>query len=177
MAVTGTVVGDVGQGPVVKAVAFGSSSRGQLLPGPLRKLLDQGIGAERARTGGDLVVAGNREDVPELPLLQRGPQVRVAPVDLVACHPGDGNPGIQCAADHACGELGLRGEAHGVRNPGGLAAGQVLGPGAPGCGRLLRLRLRPGPQWTEADRKSYAKWQRKLGCTSAAADGWPGAKS
>jgi hypothetical protein len=35
----------------------------------------------------------------------------------------------------------------------------------------------PGPQWTEADRKSYAKWQRKLGCTSAAADGWPGAKS
>ncbi|WP_460067408.1 peptidoglycan-binding protein [Streptomyces sp. YKOK-I1] len=35
----------------------------------------------------------------------------------------------------------------------------------------------PGPQWTEADRKSYAKWQRKLGYTGAAADGWPGAKS
>ncbi|WP_037680477.1 peptidoglycan-binding protein [Streptomyces griseus] len=35
----------------------------------------------------------------------------------------------------------------------------------------------PGPQWTEADRRSYAKWQRKLGYTGAAADGWPGAKS
>ncbi|MGW0578598.1 peptidoglycan-binding protein [Streptomyces sp. NPDC002920] len=35
----------------------------------------------------------------------------------------------------------------------------------------------PGPQWTDADRKSYAKWQRKLGYTGTAADGWPGAKS
>ncbi|GGZ16323.1 peptidoglycan-binding protein [Streptomyces poonensis] len=35
----------------------------------------------------------------------------------------------------------------------------------------------PGPQWTEADRRSYAKWQRKLGYTGTDADGWPGAKS
>ncbi|MGW0943653.1 peptidoglycan-binding protein [Streptomyces sp. NPDC002623] len=35
----------------------------------------------------------------------------------------------------------------------------------------------PGPQWTEADRKSYAKWQRKQGYAGAAADGWPGAAS
>jgi hypothetical protein len=35
----------------------------------------------------------------------------------------------------------------------------------------------PGPQWTEADRRSYAKWQRKLRYTGAAADGWPGATS
>ncbi|WP_330348181.1 peptidoglycan-binding protein [Streptomyces sp. NBC_00582] len=35
----------------------------------------------------------------------------------------------------------------------------------------------PGPQWTEADRKSYARWQRELGYTGTAADGWPGAKS
>lgn len=33
----------------------------------------------------------------------------------------------------------------------------------------------PGPQWTEADRASYAKWQRKLGFSGADADGWPGA--
>jgi hypothetical protein len=32
----------------------------------------------------------------------------------------------------------------------------------------------PGPQWTDADRKSYAKWQRKRGYTGADADGWPG---
>ncbi|MEU6141406.1 peptidoglycan-binding protein [Streptomyces sp. NPDC047081] len=35
----------------------------------------------------------------------------------------------------------------------------------------------PGPQWTESDRRSYAKWQRKLGYTGSAADGWPGAAS
>ncbi|MBV7696996.1 peptidoglycan-binding protein [Streptomyces sp. TRM70350] len=35
----------------------------------------------------------------------------------------------------------------------------------------------PGPQWTEADRRSYAKWQRRLGYTGADADGWPGKKS
>ncbi|MEU9151664.1 peptidoglycan-binding protein [Streptomyces sp. NPDC048417] len=35
----------------------------------------------------------------------------------------------------------------------------------------------PGPQWTEADRASYAKWQRRLGYTGTAADGWPGAAS
>ncbi|MFG2916266.1 peptidoglycan-binding protein [Kitasatospora sp. NPDC048298] len=32
----------------------------------------------------------------------------------------------------------------------------------------------PGPQWTEADRQSYAKWQRKRGFTGTDADGWPG---
>ncbi|WP_330174543.1 peptidoglycan-binding protein [Streptomyces sp. NBC_01498] len=35
----------------------------------------------------------------------------------------------------------------------------------------------PGPRWTEADRKSYQKWQSKLGYTGADADGWPGATS
>ncbi|MFE9767050.1 peptidoglycan-binding protein [Streptomyces sp. NPDC005808] len=32
----------------------------------------------------------------------------------------------------------------------------------------------PGPQWTDADKASYAKWQRKNGYTGADADGWPG---
>ncbi|GAQ05012.1 hypothetical protein ALT_2333 [Aspergillus lentulus] len=35
----------------------------------------------------------------------------------------------------------------------------------------------PGPQWTEADRKSYQCWQEKLGYTGADADGWPGKTS
>jgi hypothetical protein len=35
----------------------------------------------------------------------------------------------------------------------------------------------PGPQWTDADRNSYATWQRKLGYTGTDADGWPGATS
>ncbi|KAE8373884.1 hypothetical protein BDV26DRAFT_300751 [Aspergillus bertholletiae] len=35
----------------------------------------------------------------------------------------------------------------------------------------------PGPQWTDADRKSYQCWQEKLGYTGADADGWPGKTS
>nr|WP_308801027.1 peptidoglycan-binding protein [Streptomyces polyasparticus] len=35
----------------------------------------------------------------------------------------------------------------------------------------------PGPRWTDADRQSYAKWQRKLGFTGSDADGWPGKSS
>jgi len=35
----------------------------------------------------------------------------------------------------------------------------------------------PGPQWSEADRKSYRKWQLKLGYRGSDADGWPGKSS
>ncbi|MBC9719515.1 N-acetylmuramoyl-L-alanine amidase [Streptomyces sp. TRM66268-LWL] len=38
-------------------------------------------------------------------------------------------------------------------------------------------RTGPGPQWTGADRASYAKWQRKLGYRGMDADGWPGKTS
>ncbi|MFE9039683.1 peptidoglycan-binding protein [Streptomyces sp. NPDC007818] len=45
---------------------------------------------------------------------------------------------------------------------------------AEGCGRY---QVGPGPRWSEADRQSYAAWQRKLGFRGADADGWPGAAS
>ncbi|MFC8658121.1 peptidoglycan-binding protein [Streptomyces parvus] len=45
---------------------------------------------------------------------------------------------------------------------------------AEGCGRY---RVGPGPKWSQADRKSYAAWQRKLGYTGADADGIPGKTS
>lgn len=103
---------------------------GELLPGPPGQPLDQVVGADFARAGGDLVVAGDGEDVAELPLLQRGAQVRVGAVDLVAGHPGGADSGVQGAADHAGGECGFRGEADAIGYPGGPAAGRVLGPGA-----------------------------------------------
>jgi LysM repeat protein len=43
--------------------------------------------------------------------------------------------------------------------------------------RCGRYRTGPGPQWTAADRDSYAVWQRKLGFTGSEADGWPGKNS
>ncbi|MDT9681705.1 peptidoglycan-binding protein [Streptomyces sp. TRM76323] len=45
---------------------------------------------------------------------------------------------------------------------------------AEGCGHY---RVGPGPRWLEADRRSYAAWQRKLGFRGSDADGWPGAAS
>ncbi|REK87664.1 N-acetylmuramoyl-L-alanine amidase [Streptomyces inhibens] len=42
---------------------------------------------------------------------------------------------------------------------------------AEGCGHY---KNGPGPEWTEADRKSYAAWQRKLGFRGKDADGVPG---
>ncbi|MBB1251849.1 peptidoglycan-binding protein [Streptomyces sp. OF3] len=42
---------------------------------------------------------------------------------------------------------------------------------AEGCSAY---RSGPGPQWTNADRESFRKWQRKLGDAPAYCDGWPG---
>ncbi|MGW1979229.1 peptidoglycan-binding protein [Streptomyces sp. NPDC001889] len=62
--------------------------------------------------------------------------------------------------------------AGGRRSPVVTAMGRRLV--AEGCGRY---QVGPGPSWSEADRKSYAAWQRKLGYTGAAADGIPGRAS
>ncbi|TXS55239.1 peptidoglycan-binding protein [Streptomyces sp. t39] len=45
---------------------------------------------------------------------------------------------------------------------------------AEGCGRY---QVGPGPSWSEADRRSYAAWQRKLGYSGSDADGIPGKTS
>jgi LysM repeat protein len=45
---------------------------------------------------------------------------------------------------------------------------------AEGCGAY---QSGPGPNWTNADRESYRRWQKKLGYTGAAADGTPGKTS
>ncbi|MGK5632844.1 peptidoglycan-binding protein [Streptomyces sp. URMC 123] len=42
---------------------------------------------------------------------------------------------------------------------------------AEGCGRY---EVGPGPRWTDADRRSYQRWQQKLGYGGADADGIPG---
>ncbi len=45
---------------------------------------------------------------------------------------------------------------------------------AEGCGKY---KSGPGPNWTNADKASYAAWQRKLGYSGADADGIPGKSS
>lgn len=45
---------------------------------------------------------------------------------------------------------------------------------AEGCGKY---QVGPSPDWSEADRKSYAAWQRKLGYSGSDADGVPGKTS
>ncbi|MEE1808913.1 peptidoglycan-binding protein [Streptomyces sp. BE133] len=46
--------------------------------------------------------------------------------------------------------------------------------GRRGCGRYA---VGPGPVWGEADRRSYAAWQRRLGYSGGSADGIPGRAS
>ncbi|MFI1869770.1 peptidoglycan-binding protein [Streptomyces jumonjinensis] len=62
--------------------------------------------------------------------------------------------------------------ARGRKSPVITAMGKRLV--AEGCGRY---EVGPGPSWGEADRKSYAAWQRKLGYAGSDADGIPGKKS
>ncbi|MFG2828958.1 peptidoglycan-binding protein [Streptomyces sp. NPDC048434] len=57
----------------------------------------------------------------------------------------------------------------GARSPVITAMGARLV--AEGCGHY---KDGPGPEWTEADRKSYAAWQRKNGFRGKDADGAPG---
>ncbi|WP_438491898.1 peptidoglycan-binding protein [Streptomyces asiaticus] len=45
---------------------------------------------------------------------------------------------------------------------------------AEGCGKYSEG---PGPSWTDADRRSYAAWQRRLGYSGDNADGIPGPTS
>lgn len=45
---------------------------------------------------------------------------------------------------------------------------------ANGCGLY---KEGPGPQWTDVDKASYAKFQRKLGYSGTDANGWPGVTS
>lgn len=60
----------------------------------------------------------------------------------------------------------------GRRSPLFTAVGRRLV--AEGCGRYA---VGPGPVWSEADRRSYAGWQRRLGYTGKDADGVPGPAS
>lgn len=62
--------------------------------------------------------------------------------------------------------------AQGRNSPVVTAMGRRLA--AEGCGRY---RVGPGPRWSEADRTSYAAWQRKLGYSGSDADGIPGRTS
>ncbi|MEE1751745.1 peptidoglycan-binding protein [Streptomyces sp. SP18CS02] len=65
----------------------------------------------------------------------------------------------------------------------GFFATQPVSPIITAMGRRLvaegcsAYRVGPGSTWSEADRLSYAKWQRKLGHTGDDADGWPGRAS
>ncbi|CAL9537980.1 peptidoglycan-binding protein [Streptomyces sp. MS2A] len=65
----------------------------------------------------------------------------------------------------------------------GFFTGRTSSPVITAMGRRLvaegcsEYAVGPGPRWTDADRRSYAAWQRKLGFRGADADGIPGRTS
>lgn len=62
-------------------------------------------------------------------------------------------------------------------------SGRTSSPAITAMGRRLvaegcsSYTVGPGPRWTDADRRSYAAWQRKLGFRGSDADGVPGRTS
>lgn len=124
-------LGQVDDGPIVEAVPLGAGSGRQLLPGPPGHLRGQGVGAELPGTGGDFGRAGDGEHVADLAFFKRGPQLRVAAVDLVAGGPAHAVPGVKEPADHAGGQFRLGRED--------AVLGQTCGPAAV---RIARPRAR-----------------------------------
>lgn len=97
----------------------------------------------------------------------------------------DGVPG-ETSLKKLLGTLPARQEAVAAYQPFPGAAFFSLGRRSPiitAMGRRLvamgcsAYAVGPGDHFTNADKQSYAKWQRKLGYTGAAADGIPGEKS
>jgi hypothetical protein len=83
-----------------------------------------------ARGGGDAVVAGHCQHVPDLPLLQIAAQSRVPTIDLVGGDPPGGHAAIQGAQDHARGQRGLGRERRILRYSGRRAPIGIARPGA-----------------------------------------------
>jgi site-specific DNA recombinase len=127
--------------PVVPAVSFGAGPRGQPLPGLPGQAGGQLIGAEGAPgTGGDPVIAGDREHVRDAPGLQPGAQGPVVPVDLVPGYPGERHRRARGPLDHPLSELRLGRERHRRGDPGRRAAVPVIGPGL----RQVQLAVNEG---------------------------------
>src|SRR6266498_2570802 len=63
--------------PVVVAVAFGALAARDLLPRPRRDLLEQAIGTAGDAAEGHVVIAGDRQDIPDSSGLQGSAQLGV----------------------------------------------------------------------------------------------------
>ncbi|SDJ83687.1 hypothetical protein SAMN05421874_103351 [Nonomuraea maritima] len=160
--------GQVDDGPVVEAVPLAAGPRRRLQPGPLRHLHGQGIRAELPRARGDFGRASNGEHVADLALFQRGPQLGVAAVDLIARDPAHTVPGVKEPADHAGGRLRLG------REDGVLARSRrpAAGPGrtSTSAGRTARgrsPRVRGGLHGRGGQRPERFRSSRRCRCTGA----------
>ena len=86
---------------------------------------------------------GHRQDVAQAATGQFGAQLRVLAVDLVAGDPCRGSLGVEGIGDHCPGQRRLGGEHGAIGDPGGLAPGQITGPG-PGQVQSPVNERRPG---------------------------------
>lgn len=72
-------------------MALGAPAARDLLPRSRRDLLEQAVGAAGAAAEGHMVIAGDRQDIPDSSSLQRSAQLGVGAVDLVPGDPGVGD--------------------------------------------------------------------------------------
>ena len=131
--------------------AVGGSRRGQLDPCPVVQPASLGAVAGaaghpllRRHTGGQLLGGGpgrlvgwsqwlgalDGQHIGQAAVLQEAPERRVAAVGFVGGDPAGWDPSVQGALEHDPGQLWLGPKLHLGRDPGGPAAGRILGPGA-----------------------------------------------
>jgi hypothetical protein len=106
-AVSGVAVAvvELDERPVVEAVALGAAPGRDALPGPSGHQGGQGVSPVEVAARGHPVVAGYRQDVAEPAGLERGRQLGVGAVRLVASHPASHDAGVQRTGEHETGHV------------------------------------------------------------------------
>ncbi len=109
-------VGGLDQRPVVEPWPFRAVSTGIRLPRRVRHHGSEGVDPESALRRGDLGIRSDGQNIANLVILEPGPELRGAAVDLVAGDPAQLGMGLVEPADHDQRQLRLRRECDVVRD-------------------------------------------------------------
>lgn len=122
--------GQIDDDPVVEALSLRAAPGRELLPGPLRHLPRQYVGAELSCAGGHFGRTGHREDMADAAFPQSRTESWITAVDLVPGDPADAVSGVKEPFDHRAGQVRLGREDGVLAESGCPATVRVARPGA-----------------------------------------------